>query len=74
MIFLFYKAKFALLIGTGRAICAGLYLNNLHLRLEIPGNMYILIICFPIYDVINFRINISFLIKIFLTKKVRRKI
>ena len=35
----------------------------LPLLLEILGNMCIAIICFPIYDVMNFEINLSFLIK-----------
>ena len=38
-------------------------------------NMYIVIICFPVYKVINFEINLSFLIKLFfcLTKQSDQK-
>ena len=36
--------------------------------------MYIVIICFPVYDVMNFEINLSFFIKPFpLIKKVKTK-
>ena len=46
------------------------------LFLEILGNMYIVIICFPVRDVINFEINLGFLNKPFfyMTKKVGTKI
>ena len=37
----------------------------LYFFLEILGNMYTVIFCCPIYDVINFEINLSFLIKSF---------
>ena len=44
--------------------------------LEIFGNMYIVIICLLVCDIINFEIKLSFLIKPFsyMTKKVRTKI
>ena len=44
--------------------------------LETLGNMCIVIICFPVYDAINFKINLSFLSKPFfyITKTVRTKI
>ena len=47
----------------------------LPLLLEILGNMYIVIICFPVSD-IKFEINLNFLIKPFtyMTKKLRPKI
>ena len=43
---------------------------------EILGNMSIVIVCFPVYDVINFEINPSFIMKPFsyIIKKVRTKI
>ena len=46
------------------------------LFLEILGNMYIVIICFPVRDVINFEINLGFLNKPFfyMTKNVGTKI
>ena len=52
-----------------------LYFINLPLRLEILGNMCILMICFLVYDVTNFGINLSFLIKLFsyMTKKSQDK-
>ena len=39
------------------------------------GNMCITIVCFPVCDVINFEINLIFLIKLFfyMTKKLRQK-
>ena len=39
------------------------------------GNMYIAIVCYPGYDVINLKINLTFLIKPFfyMTKKSRQK-
>ena len=47
----------------------------LSVRLKIFGNMYIVIICFSVCDVINFEINIGFVIKPFyyMTKKFRTK-
>ena len=38
--------------------------------------MYIVIVCFPGCDVMNFKINLSFLIKLFfyVTKKSRQKL
>ena len=47
----------------------------LPLLLEVLGNMSIAIICFPGCDVINFEINIIFLIKpvFYLTRKSRQK-
>ena len=47
----------------------------LFLLLEILGNMCIAIVCFPDCDVINFEINLIFLIRLFfsLTKKSRQK-
>ena len=44
----------------------------LPLRLEILDNMYIVIVCFPVWDVINFEINLAFPVKPFscMTKKV----
>ena len=48
----------------------------LHLLLEILDNMYIAIVCTPGCDVINFEINLIFLIKPFfyMTKKSRQKL
>ena len=48
----------------------------LPLLLEILGNMWIAIVCLPCCDVINFKINLIFLIKPFLymTKKSRQKL
>ena len=43
----------------------------LHLFLEILGNMYFAIVCFPVNNVVNFEINLIFLIKP--TKKSRQK-
>ena len=50
-----------------------LWLPLLH---EILGNMYIVIVCWPVRDVINFEISIFFLIKPFflLEQKVETKI
>ena len=47
----------------------------LPLILEVMGDIYIVIICFLVYDVINFEINFSFLIKPFYyrTKKSGQK-
>ena len=47
----------------------------LPLILEIMSNMFIVIVCFPGFDVINFEINLIFLIKPFLcrTKKSSQK-
>ena len=44
--------------------------------LEIFGNMYIVIICFLVCDIISFEIKLSFLIKPFsyMTKKSGRKL
>ena len=44
------------------------------LLLEILGNIYFVIICFPVCNVINFEINLSFLIKLFsyVTKKSKQ--
>ena len=39
---------------------------RLPLLFEILGKMYIAIFCFPIFDVINFEINLICLIKLFL--------
>ena len=36
----------------------------LSLLLEILGNIYIVVICFPAEDAINFEVNLSFLIKL----------
>ena len=46
------------------------------LILEIIGNMYIVVICFPVYDVLHFEINLSFLTKQFfsMNKDFRKKI
>ena len=38
-------------------------LFNRPFLIEILDNMCIVIICFPVYDVVNFKINRSFLIK-----------
>ena len=48
----------------------------LPLLLEILSNICIAIVCFPDYGVINFEINLIFLIKQFLymTKKSRQKV
>ena len=48
----------------------------LPLLFEILGNICFVIICFQVCDVINFEINLSFLMKLsfYLTKKVRTKI
>ena len=50
-------------------------LFNRPFLIEILDNMCTVIICFPVYDVINFKINRSFLIKAFfyMTKNVRAK-
>ena len=47
------------------------YIVWLPLLLAILGNLCIMIICFPVCDIINFETNLSFLIKLFLyiTKK-----
>ena len=47
----------------------------LSLRLEIQGNMFIAIVFFPGCDIINFEINLIFLIKPFfyMTRKGRQK-
>ena len=47
----------------------------LSLLLEIFGNMYIIVICFPVHDVITFESNLNFLIKPFsyMTEKIRTK-
>ena len=37
----------------------------LPLLLVILGNVFIVIICYPVFDVINFEINLSFFIKQF---------
>ena len=44
-------------------------------ELEILDNIFIIIICFPVDDVISFVINLSSLIKLFsyMTEKVRMK-
>ena len=51
-------------------------LSDWPLLLEIFGNMCVVIICFPVYDVTNFEINLSFLIKLLfnMTEKARTKI
>ena len=51
------------------------FIVPLHLLLEIFGNMCVVIVCFPGWDVINFEINLIFLIKTFwyMTKKSRQK-
>ena len=43
--------------------------------LEILGNIFIVVICFPVYDVVNFEINLSFLIKpiFYMAKKSGQK-
>ena len=48
----------------------------LHLFLEVLGNMWIVVISFPVYFVISFEINLSFLCKPFsyMTEKVKTKI
>ena len=48
----------------------------LPLLLGILGNISVVIICFPVYDLINFEINLTFLIKSFscMTKEVKTKI
>ena len=47
----------------------------LPLSLEILCNMYIVIICCPVYDLINFEINHGFVIKplFYMTKKSGQK-
>ena len=47
----------------------------LPLLLEILGNMHTAIVCFPGFDVINFEINLTFLIKwlFYMTKNSRQK-
>ena len=49
---------------------------SLPLLLEMLGNMCIVLVCFPGCDIINFEINLGFLIKPFsyMTKEVRTKI
>ena len=51
-------------------------LSDTHYSFELLGNMHNVIISFPVSDVINFEINISFLIKTLfcITEKVRTKI
>ena len=51
-------------------------LSDTHYSFELLGNMHNAIISFPVCDVINFEINISFLIKtlFYITEKVRTKI
>ena len=48
----------------------------LSLRFEILGNTYTASICFVVYEVINFEVNLIFLIKPFFctTKKVRKSV
>ena len=48
----------------------------LPLLLDILGNMCNVMVCFPVCDVINFKINLIFLIKSFfcMTEKSRRKL
>ena len=46
----------------------------LHFLPEILGNTCTIIICFPVDDVINFEINLSFLIICYMTKKAREKV
>ena len=48
----------------------------IELLLEISGNMCIVIICCPVYDVIKFEVNPTFLMKpfFFKTKKVNKKL
>ena len=48
---------------------------RLLLLLEILGNMYIVIVCWPGCDIINFEFDLAFLIKpfFFITKKSRQK-
>ena len=45
------------------------------LLLEIFGTMYIAIVCFTCFDVVNFEINLTFLIKLFfyMTKNTKQK-
>ena len=66
-----------------REIFPMLYSSNLlnfiawlPLILEILDNICIVIICFPVFDIINCDINLSFLINSFsyMTKKVRTKL
>ena len=42
-------------------------INNYKTQIKLPkmGNIWIGIICFPVYDVMHFEINLSFLIKSF---------
>ena len=49
--------------------------NWLPLRLDISDNMSIVIVCYPVCDIINFEIDLSFLIKLFsyMTKITEQK-
>ena len=66
----------ALFLKEGIAINPQNLIVSLLLLLEILGNMCIIIIYILVYDVRNFEINLSFLIKPFSykTKRVRTKI
>ena len=46
---------------------------QLHLLIEISGNMFIAIACVLVCDVINFETCLSFFIKPFIIKKIRTK-
>ena len=50
------------------------FIASLPLPLEIPGIMCIIIICLPVCDVINFGINLSFLIKPFIKSLPRYQV
>ena len=66
------KSKFSIYLYKQFAV---LYIENI-LKLEILGNICIVIICFPVGDVINFEINLGFFIKLFscIIIKVRKEI
>ena len=51
------------------------FITKFHLLLEIFGTMYIAIVCFTCFEVVNFEINLTFLIKLFfyMTKNANQK-
>ena len=70
-VYVFSRKMFLMLCSINCVIFIAWFL----LLLEIIGNMCIPIVCFPGWDVINFEINLIFLIKPFFykTKKSRQK-
>ena len=88
--FWFFKKEFGTRLSTTfcgwlykKKICYILYWSNywsnfivwLLLLLEISGNICLVFVYYPVCDVVNFEINLSFFVKLFsyITKKTKQK-